>query len=455
MSTKSLDGELLTDEQYENEILSLSAKHGEGSSQRLSSFRQVGRQASDRLNSSGLEDEQYAEAILSIVNGRESFEDRVSSRRDVTSSGDLFTKKSAIAERASKPGAEWCENDSDIQKRSPESRRFFEKKSEFPAGASTSLDGNVAEPTQTARGDDTDDAHRRSTSSTSSYALMPGFQRSRRRMPSVLARPGAVAVPGPESGGLYGAEGRDAVTKSFVVRILMPRLRRQSQIPVTEGSGSHSDLRAEREKTQTDSGVDKEQTSRRRLFLLLLGVVLLLGAIGAGVGVATANNNSGSRGEGGVLRTAAPSFAPAPILDESACVSSHNSTSSQSDRFIALSLSLAVESQPNSPQRKALCWIADFDEFRGVGEGGMQRYVVALVFFSLVSEQNRKHFPSWVSNQSECNWEGVQCQDSRTVSGIILINRGLQGSVPSEIGSLDSLGECLDRQDKTGGPSDS
>lgn len=131
-----------------------------------------------------------------------------------------------------------------------------------------------------------------------------------------------------------------------------------------------------------------------------------------------------------------------------------------SDRYYAIRRYLLHQSagnvsmmdQAGSPQREALCWISDFDDYNidatnDNKEAIIQRYSLAVVFFSTFS--NRKLSGSenigglinmdFLTAQHECNWEAIMCDHSRAVTIFRLSNKSLSGNVPPEIGNLMSL----------------
>eukprot|EP00536_Pseudo-nitzschia_multiseries_P005671 jgi/Psemu1/254720/estExt_Genewise1Plus.C_1090018 len=105
----------------------------------------------------------------------------------------------------------------------------------------------------------------------------------------------------------------------------------------------------------------------------------------------------------------------------------------------------------DTPQRKALCWISEFDAYTiDVNEGNeeeiIQRYSLAVIYFSTVdsgekSEENPgslKH-SDFLSAKHECDWDGIMCNQFHAVSILRLSNYFLSGSLPPEIGELKAL----------------
>lgn len=107
--------------------------------------------------------------------------------------------------------------------------------------------------------------------------------------------------------------------------------------------------------------------------------------------------------------------------------------------------------QPGSPQREALCWISEFDDYKisATDENKaaiMQRYSLAVIYFSTVKEKRKSRDDlvsarmfNFLSSIHECDWDGVLCNHSRKVTILRLSNQSLTGKIPPEIGNLMSL----------------
>jgi hypothetical protein len=108
----------------------------------------------------------------------------------------------------------------------------------------------------------------------------------------------------------------------------------------------------------------------------------------------------------------------------------------------------------NTPQRKALCWIADVDERRlQVNEEGVaaliQRYTLAVLYFSLVKEATQDPASlkntNFLSSEHECDWEVIMCNRKKTVTALLLADKMLSGRLPAEIGNLGNLCKLKER----------
>mmetsp|Transcript_8605 Transcript_8605/g.15712 ORF Transcript_8605/g.15712 Transcript_8605/m.15712 type:complete len:335 (+) Transcript_8605:1-1005(+) len=104
--------------------------------------------------------------------------------------------------------------------------------------------------------------------------------------------------------------------------------------------------------------------------------------------------------------------------------------------------------QPQSPQRKALCWLAEKDKYEiDVSEENqkaiVQRYSLAVVFFSLASPGNS--YPDSLTNSDflsakhECDWNVVMCNEPGVVSALLLSDKYMHGNLPVEVGNLVNL----------------
>eukprot|EP00560_Eucampia_antarctica_P007520 CAMPEP_0197827528 /NCGR_PEP_ID=MMETSP1437-20131217/4268_1 /TAXON_ID=49252 ORGANISM="Eucampia antarctica, Strain CCMP1452" /NCGR_SAMPLE_ID=MMETSP1437 /ASSEMBLY_ACC=CAM_ASM_001096 /LENGTH=908 /DNA_ID=CAMNT_0043428387 /DNA_START=183 /DNA_END=2909 /DNA_ORIENTATION=+ len=102
-------------------------------------------------------------------------------------------------------------------------------------------------------------------------------------------------------------------------------------------------------------------------------------------------------------------------------------------------------------QNYALKWITDEDTLgRSLNDTlWLQRYTVALIYFSLIEKSEWTHCgreqdtctygdKNWLSEFNECDWYGIQCDDdNKVIRGIKKISTvGSNGHLPDEIGLL-------------------
>ena len=104
--------------------------------------------------------------------------------------------------------------------------------------------------------------------------------------------------------------------------------------------------------------------------------------------------------------------------------------------------------EPGTAQRKALCWIADFDTSISEIEATnipaiIQRYTMAVLYYSMVDEdiesERSLKGSDYLSPSHECEWSVVMCGLPKTVTALLLSDKDLRGSIPPEIANLASL----------------
>jgi hypothetical protein len=106
-----------------------------------------------------------------------------------------------------------------------------------------------------------------------------------------------------------------------------------------------------------------------------------------------------------------------------------------------------------APQNLALNWILYGDDQRASVHDThlIQRYVLAVIYYSLGGEK-WPFASSWLSGtSSECEYPGVACNDNGVITTIALVASGLTGSIPKEIGLLDDLNFLDFSNNKIGG----
>lgn len=124
-------------------------------------------------------------------------------------------------------------------------------------------------------------------------------------------------------------------------------------------------------------------------------------------------------------------------------------------------------SNTNSSEYKAFDWLVYKDDRRvcPFDETLVQRYVLAVLYYTTNGDdwwnctQNEAtdcgEFP-FLSPASECNWGGIYCDDSSSVTRITMSNNNMKGSIPKEIGLLSHLHELdLEQNQLTGSIPDS
>ena len=114
------------------------------------------------------------------------------------------------------------------------------------------------------------------------------------------------------------------------------------------------------------------------------------------------------------------------------------------------SINSTLVSEPNSDQRKSMCWLAS-DRFN-VGKDlqtTLQRYALAVFYYSLGGGSSdgttfeRKteegtFTDNWLSDTSECDWSFITCIDD-IVTELAPYESNLVGTLPAESGLLSDL----------------
>jgi hypothetical protein len=130
----------------------------------------------------------------------------------------------------------------------------------------------------------------------------------------------------------------------------------------------------------------------------------------------------------------------------------------------AYSLDLA-ENDADSPQAKALAWLQQDPKFNEYKDSYRlyQRYALAVLYLSTNGTSSWDADRGWLSNDNECDWYTSDwfksdmyfsasvvdiCGASSRLSGLHLVENGLDGSIPRELGLLSDL-ETMQLSDGT------
>jgi len=150
-----------------------------------------------------------------------------------------------------------------------------------------------------------------------------------------------------------------------------------------------------------------------------------------------------------------PSVAPTPK-----CMSSPMERA-QGIGFILFAVSGdEVFASPDSPQSQAYNWIVNLDPMMLCPDSSelIERYILAVLSFSLSSDSWPKCPSSadcdssmFLSGSDVCEWDGIVCNSSGSVTSLRLDELGLTGTLPEEIGGLTQLTEIdMDSNGMTG-----
>lgn len=114
--------------------------------------------------------------------------------------------------------------------------------------------------------------------------------------------------------------------------------------------------------------------------------------------------------------------------------------------------SVLDENAGDTPQRKALYWLATDNNLEELSHTQLlQRYVLAVFYYATngvpnSSEDNPLPWVTahlWMTESHACEWKGIVCNEQQHVAGIDLERNNLSGSIPPELamigGKLTSL----------------
>ena len=194
-----------------------------------------------------------------------------------------------------------------------------------------------------------------------------------------------------------------------------------------------------------------EIINRRRRFRIQLVVILMIlitgGAVG-GIFAATSGSRS-APAPGTSAPTDIPSASPTapPSIDRTVCLE-HDVATPFSDRYSTIRDLFVASGVPTSfdtigtNARRALCWLAEQDlrQIRLVPSNRpklIERYTMVTLFYALKATSD---FSGWLGPDDVCIWRGVDCYVD-SVSTITMNGAGIQGTIPSEVSLLSSLGE--------------
>jgi hypothetical protein len=149
--------------------------------------------------------------------------------------------------------------------------------------------------------------------------------------------------------------------------------------------------------------------------------------------------------------TASPAPSASPTTSPAPTVSRFSSLETILEPF-----SVFVDAaQPNTPQFRALSWLADDDPAQLDLEATptnklLERYVMTVFYFATVGEEWWEQI-SFLSSQQTCAWRyggsfatrGVVCGRDNQLRMIQIVNKNVGGTLPTELGLLSDLEEIL------------
>jgi hypothetical protein len=94
-----------------------------------------------------------------------------------------------------------------------------------------------------------------------------------------------------------------------------------------------------------------------------------------------------------------------------------------------------------SPQEKAFLWVTTTPLQPGEDNDQITQQYILAVFYYATGGDGWTNSNRWLGSSNECDWFKVVCNDSGVVTKLSPYGNNLVGSIPSEVGSLDSLGK--------------
>ena len=210
-------------------------------------------------------------------------------------------------------------------------------------------------------------------------------------------------------------------------------IRRQPSFPLYSADNRSMRLVRVQSVADLDKVVVLPYVNRKLCLVGAAILCLVITAVSIGVGVTLSNHAAG-----------VPSDPATGTTVSEACLTAGDSEG-QSTRFVEFSEMFGL-SDPNTASRKATCWLADADKSQIPTTdlpAAEKRFALAVLYFSTISEGgDGSSLTNWLSEGSECGWQGVTC-DNEDIVSLGLSGIGLVGSIPPEVSLLSSLSELL------------
>jgi hypothetical protein len=256
----------------------------------------------------------------------------------------------------------------------------------------------------------------------------PPNMTSQRRSRARAIRPGAERVYGLGNRGLE--EGDEQMTVVSLEESILPVFGEAELVNTEEEEKRRREeimqaIQKDRQRAIVGEIVPEvaPDNSHRRLKLASLFLLLISIAIGVVLGI-----------------TLRPGPTPAPTPSPEAFLN---------DLLSSVSFDSGDALLTNStPQNKALKWLANDTNLESYSnETIVRRYVLATLYYSANGDSWSNH-DLWLDNGKECNrWSGITCTHTTdAVSMLACSDNNLTGTIPPEIGLLDSIGKCVPRK---------
>lgn len=183
---------------------------------------------------------------------------------------------------------------------------------------------------------------------------------------------------------------------------------------------------------------------RRRWFVMLLCGAAVLGCV---VGIAVSVGGAAGGGGSNVSSSwGSGPVSPSPELPPEEVKTNRNELGSLLVTiYDSLGLPWNNFSDPQSAQSKALTWVSGSGTYpKMVRVERIQRYALAVFYYSTFMQPHEflqqptgwSSSESWLTQQSECTWEGIVCNSNGNVASILLPDHYLSGSLPVELAIL-------------------
>jgi hypothetical protein len=193
------------------------------------------------------------------------------------------------------------------------------------------------------------------------------------------------------------------------------------------------------------------QISRSEMYIVLLVVVLVVAGVVAGIVVAVGNNDGDTEVIAAPAReevTEAPSPAPSALSLEDQLVSTLKAIDANNIAFVVFddfpeddtnpAVYEGLQDDPTAtPASRAMSWLL-FSDGRNIKDETIYRWVLASVYYSMGGE-NWPNQQNWLSDESICQWQGLDCDAFDVLRELDLSDNSLEGRVPFEFAMLDTL----------------
>jgi hypothetical protein len=184
---------------------------------------------------------------------------------------------------------------------------------------------------------------------------------------------------------------------------------------------------------------------RRRWFVMLVSGATILACV-----IAIAVSAGGAGGGGGESRSSswqeAGPVIPEPELPPEEVKNNRNELGSVLvSIYDSLGLPWTKFNDPQSAQSKALTWVSGSGTYpKMVRVERIQRYALAVFYYSTFKQPHEflqqptgwSSSEKWLTNESECTWEGIVCNSNGNVDSILLPDHYLSGVLPMELAIL-------------------